>query len=69
MKTVMQDPAVRAALAHYQVRESSDPSLAQRYGVEGYPTFVITDEQGQVVARQVGYRDAAKFAAWLAKGS
>src|SRR5437763_17122836 len=49
MKVVLQDPAVRAALAPYELHENSNPNAARQYGVEGYPTFIITDGSGHVL--------------------
>ncbi len=69
MKQVMKDPAVQSALKRYEVREIRNPALAQKYGVMGYPSFVITNQRGRVVSRQIGYQDADGFAAWLTSGA
>ncbi len=29
--------------------------LGEKYGVDGYPTFVVLDKDGKEIGRQVGY--------------
>lgn len=41
--------------------ESADSVIANKYGVIGYPTFVLTDSKGVEVDRIIGYRDAEVF--------
>ncbi|WP_163937172.1 TlpA disulfide reductase family protein [Paraferrimonas sp. SM1919] len=37
------------------------PSLADKYGIIGYPTYYIVDENNQLVAKQVGYSSLASM--------
>ena len=41
------------------------PDLAKRFGVRGFPTFVIVDPEGQEVDRLVGFRKPEPFLAEL----
>lgn len=41
--------------------ESDDSVVAQKYGVKGYPTFVLTDNNGVEVDRIIGFREADVF--------
>ncbi len=43
----------------------SGRALAERYGVEGYPTLVVLDTGGRVVARTSGYLPSDELVAWL----
>ena len=41
-------------------------ALAEKFGLEGFPTMVILDANGKELRRQVGaFRTGAEFAAWL----
>ncbi|HCZ32854.1 MAG TPA: hypothetical protein DHV93_05005 [Holophagaceae bacterium] len=40
--------------------------LAEKFGLNAYPTMVILDADGKEIRRQVGaFRSGAEFAAWL----
>jgi thiol:disulfide interchange protein len=39
--------------------------LAGRYGVSGYPTVLLLDRGGRVVARTGGYQEPRQFLGWL----
>lgn len=39
--------------------------LAERYGVESYPTVMLIDAQGREIARLRGFKRPAEFLAWL----
>jgi thiol:disulfide interchange protein len=39
--------------------------LAQRYQVQGFPTLVVIDADGNVIARSSGYQDPRQFLGWL----
>lgn len=41
--------------------ESADSVYKQQYKVSGYPTFVITESDGQEIDRIIGYREAEQF--------
>lgn len=43
--------------------------LAKRYEVGGYPTLLLLDEQGKVLARATGYRSVAETVAFLRGGT
>ena len=34
------------------------PELAQKYGIQGYPSLIVTDASGNVVLQTAGYVDA-----------
>ena len=35
--------------------KSANKALGEKYGVDGYPTFVVLSEAGKEIGRQVGY--------------
>ena len=35
--------------------KSANKALGEKYGVDGYPTFVVLDADGKEIGRQVGY--------------
>ena len=39
--------------------------LAERYSVMGYPTLMILDGEGRIIARKSGYQDARQLLSWL----
>jgi thioredoxin-related protein len=68
MKKVMKEPAVKGALTRYYVQEvHGDEKQAEKFGVDRYPTFVITDLRGNVLGKQVGATSAHGFTAWLSR--
>jgi thioredoxin-related protein len=44
---------------------TENKSLEQRYRVDGFPTLLILDANGNEVARQPGYLPPERFAAWI----
>jgi len=48
--------------------KSQNAELAKKYGIEGFPTYVLLDSNGKEVRRQVGYLQggATAFIGWLA---
>jgi protein disulfide-isomerase len=48
--------------------KSQNEELAKKYGIEGFPTYVLLDSNGKEVRRQVGYLQggATAFIGWLA---
>ena len=65
---VLPAKAVRAALDGFipvLVNALSHPEFAERYQVEGTPTYVITDAQGKVLARTEGYQSVEEFVAFV----
>ncbi len=41
-------------------------ALAEQYGVQGIPTYILASADGKVLAQQVGFVPAGEFAGWLA---
>ncbi|GAB4488015.1 MAG: hypothetical protein OHK0019_03770 [Saprospiraceae bacterium] len=64
---VFPDSAVGAYFnAHFinlkmDMEKGEAPGLAQRYGVEFFPTLLFLDGEGQVVHKAVGYHNAEEF--------
>lgn len=54
----------KAAVEKYQLpwkhvfQSKSSPSIAEMYGVEGYPTQILIDPNGIIIARQMGDEEA-----------
>jgi protein disulfide-isomerase len=46
--------------------KSQNQDLAKKYGIEGFPTYVLLDPSGKEVRRQVGYLDGGPeaFISW-----
>jgi protein disulfide-isomerase len=46
--------------------KSQNQELAKKYGIEGFPTYVLLDPSGKEVRRQVGYMDGGPeaFISW-----
>jgi len=53
--------------AQSPAEKSQNADLAKKYGVEGFPTYVLLDPSGKEVRRQVGYLQggATAFIDWL----
>lgn len=47
------------------VNAITNPELAERYQVESTPTYIITDAQGNLLARRVGYQSVDEFVAFV----
>ncbi|MDO8632050.1 MAG: thioredoxin family protein [Phycisphaerales bacterium] len=59
---------VRAALGGFVpvlVNAITNPQLAERYQVESTPTYIITDAQGNLLAKRVGYQTVDEFVAFV----
>ena len=59
---------VREALSGFVpvlVNAISNPQLADRYQVEVTPTYIITDAQGNLLAKRVGYQSVDEFVAFV----
>lgn len=68
MEGVLAEPAVRRALASFvpvRVDPLEDKAAATLYGVDSFPTFVVTDAAGTVLARTVGVQEPAAFTEFL----
>ena len=53
--------------AQTPAEKSQNEELAKKYGIEGFPTYVLLDPSGKEVRRQVGYLQggATAFIDWL----
>jgi len=68
--TTFRDPGfIQSARSFVTVQVDGDKErgLASLYRVKGYPTTVFLDRRGREIGRIVGYRDAASFAAEMAR--
>jgi tetratricopeptide (TPR) repeat protein len=66
---VNESPAIRDALQHVVLvridcEKGEGPELAKKYGVSGYPTYVVVDGAGEVTDATIGYTDAEAWAAF-----
>lgn len=66
----LMDPRVGSELQRFvAVRYDADQAvgrdLSQRYGVNGFPGFVVIDAGGNVISEFAGYRSADEFIAQL----
>jgi thioredoxin-related protein len=43
------------------MEQGEGPGIAQKYRIEGYPTFLFFDEKGKEIHRIVGFVKADKF--------
>jgi thiol:disulfide interchange protein DsbD len=75
-KLTFVDPAVRAKLANtvllqvdVTANDADDKAMLKRFGLFGPPGIILFDRNGREIAdsRVIGYQDARKFAASLAK--
>jgi thioredoxin-related protein len=61
-KETLDDPWVRYALSGYVlVQAFEDKEVEDKYGCEGYPTLVFTDNAGKLAHKFSGYREIAPF--------
>ena len=64
------DPDVQAKLRQFVVLKldaEQHRDAAERLGVEGYPTTLIMDETGKVLARRVGFMNPRQYIAFIQK--
>jgi thioredoxin-like negative regulator of GroEL len=55
-------------LTHIAVDIDDHPDLAQKYGIDGVPTFVLLSDNGTEVRRTSGFQPASDFLRWLTNG-
>jgi thioredoxin-like negative regulator of GroEL len=70
-RTTLADPAVRlqiTMLVHVKVDLNQNEDLANRFGVEGIPAFVLVNERGEEITRSVGVTAPLAFLSWLEAG-
>ncbi len=71
---IFPDPRVQGALAdvvftRYDAEKGEGVAAAARYGVDGYPTFVLLGAEGQVIARLSGApAEPTPFIGWVDRG-
>ena len=53
--------------AQSPAEKNQNTDLAKKYGIEGFPTYILLDPNGKEVRRQVGYLQggATAFIDWL----
>jgi thiol:disulfide interchange protein DsbD len=75
-KLTFTDPAVQAALANsvllqvdVTANDADDKAMLKRFGLFGPPGIILFDKAGREIAdsRVIGYQDARKFNASLAR--
>jgi thiol-disulfide isomerase/thioredoxin len=63
--TTFRDPGVMKTLSEYFVAVKIDadrePQLAQKYGVNAYPTLVFLAPDGRLIGKHEGYVEVARF--------
>ncbi|MCH7526319.1 MAG: thioredoxin family protein [Planctomycetes bacterium] len=67
-REVLARPDVERELTRFfpvRVNWRNEQALADRYGVEAVPTFVVLNDTGQPVGKLVGYQPAEEFKAFL----
>jgi thiol:disulfide interchange protein len=71
-RETLSDPAVQRRIAEFPATlyDSGTPvgrAVANRYGIDAYPTMVLIDASGQEVDQIIGARPPAEFLAKLAR--
>jgi thiol:disulfide interchange protein len=67
-RSTWSDAQVEAKLHDYvtiNIDVDADEATARRFGVEGLPTFVVLDAQGEPVKRASGFMSAEEFLNWI----
>lgn len=66
--TVLPDPAVRSALEEYipvRVDVDEQQELANRFGVQGTPTYAVVGSNGRLLTKCAGYQPVKTFVSFL----
>jgi thioredoxin-like negative regulator of GroEL len=58
-----------AILVRVDAEKGAGVELAKRYGVKGYPTFLLTNAEGQILDRWMGFGETTEFAETLASAT
>ena len=69
---VLNVPPVEAelqTLVPVRVDLASSPTLADRFGIDGIPAYILLAPQGDVIARTVGYHSVEDFKRFLQRAS
>ena len=67
-KETFTDAAVREKLGGYvllKLDADKFPEVAEKYGVDGYPTTVVLDEDGKMLAKRPGFMPPKDYMAFL----
>lgn len=70
-KTVFSRPNIGTAIHPWyvpvkiRVEEGMNQDLAKQFGVDGYPCDIVMTAQGQIIAKEKGYKPAEKYVAML----
>jgi len=59
------DRALRASYRTVKVDMDRNPDVAQEFGVDAMPTFIVVSADGQPVKQASGLMDAKEFLEWL----
>ncbi|GIK17322.1 MAG: hypothetical protein BroJett003_22860 [Planctomycetota bacterium] len=68
MSGILADASVVAAMSDYvrvRVDGLAEPAIAERFGIERFPTYVVADGQERLIARTCGVQSADAFAEFL----
>lgn len=68
MREVAQSERIKEYAKYYvfcKINTDQQPNVAKAYQVSALPTHLITDENGAVLVKQVGYGGPAAFYAWF----
>jgi thioredoxin 1 len=57
-----------STMTHLAVDIDEHPDLAQKYSIDGVPTFVLLSDTGAEVRRTSGFQPAPEFLRWLTNG-
>ncbi|MCH7591587.1 MAG: thioredoxin family protein [Planctomycetes bacterium] len=71
-RQVMPEPRVREAIASFvpvRVNLRERPDIAQRFGVEGAPTYLVVDANGTILDGRSGFVPIDEFLAFLDQAS
>lgn len=68
MELVLDRPEVVAAVRRFvpvRISPTAQPDLVRRFVVDSYPTFLVTDSTGRIIARTTGFQPMDAFLGFL----
>jgi len=71
-KDTLSNPEVRAKLKEFtllKLNADKHRNMAERYGVRGFPTTLVLDASGGLIARQPGYLPPKRYLEFLASAT